>query len=293
MLRFQDLHLSLPPMEFCQKNSLKRNYTLFFVIVSLGFTITGCSEYQEVLKSSDYALKLQKAKQYYDAGQYYKALPLFDELVTFYKGSKEMEDISYYYAYTHYNLSEYLLAAYYFKSFSSTYVSDARAEECLYMNAKCYYQMAPDLELEQSYSEKAMDELQLFINQYPSSKYVADANLMIDNLRRKLELKAFRSAELYFKMGKYKAAAVAFSNMMRQYPDSPDSERALFMIVKSNFLFALNSVTEKQKERYQNTIDSYQSFTQRYGASPYLQEAINLYESSIKNLNKIKTDEQE
>jgi outer membrane protein assembly factor BamD len=274
-------------------DALRRSNKILFFIISGAITIAGCSQYQEVLKSTDYGLKLQKAREYYDAGQYYKALPLFDELVTFYKASKEMEDISYYYAYTHYHLNEYLLAAYYFKSFSTTYILNTRAEECLFMNAKCYYQLSPDLELEQSYSEKAINEFQIFINQYPSSKYVPDANQMIDDLRRKLELKAFRSAELYYKMGKYNSAAVAFRNMMRQYPDSPDAERALFMIVKSNFLYASNSVTQKQRERYQNTIDSYQNFLVRYSTSPYLQEATNLYESSIKNLNKIKTDEQE
>ena len=159
------------------------------------------------------------------------------------------------------------------------------------MNAKCYYLLSPNIQLEQSYTEKAIDELQLFVNQYPSGKYVADANQMIDDMRRKLDLKAFNSAELYFKMGKYNAASVAFKNLLRDYPDSPYIERAMFMIVKSNYLYALNSIPAKQKERYQTTIDSYQVFANKYSGSSYLREAQNLYETSTKNITKIKTDE--
>ncbi|HEX3078830.1 MAG TPA: outer membrane protein assembly factor BamD [Puia sp.] len=270
-----------------------RNCILFLLLAFTTFTFSACSEYQSVLKSDDFNLKLQKAKEYYNAGQYYKALPLFDELIDFYKGSKEMEDIQYYYAYTHFHMNEYLLAAYYFKSFASTYPSNPNAEECLFMDAKCYYLLSPDIELEQSYSDKAVNELQLFVNEYPSSKFVADANQMIDDMRRKMELKAFTSAELYYKMGKYNAASVAFKNMIRQYPDSPNAERALFMVVKSDYFYALNSIPVKQKERYQNTIDSYQYFANHYSTSPYLGEAKNLYEASLKNITKIKSDEQE
>lgn len=270
-------------------NSWKRLF--YFLLISTLLTFSGCSEYQGVLKTTDTNLKLQKAKEYYAAGQYYKALPLFEDLINFYKGTKEMEDIAYYYAYTHFYLNENLLAAYYFKNFATTYPLNEHAEECLFMNAKCYYILSPDILLEQSYTEKAIGELQLFVNQYPSGKYVADANQMIDDMRRKLDLKAYKSAELYFKMGRYNASAVAFKNLLHDFPDSPYLERAMFMVVKSNYLFALNSVPAKQRERYQTTIESYQQFSNKFTESPYLSEAKNLYETSSKNITKIKTDE--
>ena len=198
-----------------------------------------------------------------------------------------MEEIAYYYAYTHYHLNENLLAGYYFKNFATTYPTNERAEECLFMNAKCYYQLSPDIQLEQSYTEKAISELQLFINQYPGGKYVAEANQMIDDMRRKLDLKAFKSAELYYKMGRYNAASVAFKNLLHDFPDSPYLERAMFMVVKSNYFYALNSIPAKQKERYMTTIDSYQLFANKYRESAYLPEAKELYEACNKNLIKI------
>ena len=49
-------------------------YLLFAVV------LTNCGEYQEVLKSKDLDYKFSKAVEYYDAGEYNKAYPIFDEL---------------------------------------------------------------------------------------------------------------------------------------------------------------------------------------------------------------------
>lgn len=266
---------------------------LFLTSFSAILFTTSCSEYQQVVKSDDYYLKFAKSKEYYEKGKYYQALPLLEELISFFKGTNLMQDILYYYAYCHYQTGEYLIAAYHFKNYSNTYQSDPRAEECLYMNAKCYYEVSPNFMLEQSYTSQCMEAVQLFVNAYPDSKYVPDANKMMDEMREKLEQKAFYNAELYFRMGKYNAAAQAFQNMIRDYPDSKDAERAQFLQLKSSYLYAVNSITSKQPVRYENTITAYETFATRYSKSVYLGEAKDIYASSLKNLNKLKTNEQE
>ena len=145
--------------------------------------------------------------------------------------------------------------------------------------------------LEQSYTQQCMEAIQLFVNTYPESKYVADANKMFDASRQKLEEKAFYSANLYYRMEKYNAAASAFDNMQRDYPESKDVELAMFMELKSDYLYALNSIPGKQPERYQKAISAYQTFTARYNKSKYIDDAKNIYEASLKNLNKIKTND--
>ena len=65
------------------------------------------------------------------------------------------------------------------------------------------------------------------------------------------------------------------------------------MVIKSNYLYALNSIPAKQKERYMATIDSYQLFSNKYSTSSYIGEAKDLYESTNKNLTKIDVNEQE
>ena len=269
-------------------------------LVLVGFFPTvflvSCSQYQQVLKSDDFALKFQKAKEYFDKEDYYRALPLLEELVTYYKGTKEVQDIYYYYAFTHYYTGEYLVAAYHFKNFATTYTNDSRAEECLFMNAKCYYVISPNYMLEQSYTEKAQNELALFVNTYPESRRVADANQMMDELRMKEEEKSYYAADLYFNMRKYKAAAIAFEDLLADFPDSPVAEKISFLILKSYFQYAMNSVESKQQERYERALDSYRDFVSRYPESEFMKDASQIYEQTnknLENLNKSETNEQD
>ena len=64
-------------LTFARSMMFKRIYTFFVA----AFMLTSCGEYQEVLKSKDLDFKLAKAFEYYDAKEYAKAFPIFDELI--------------------------------------------------------------------------------------------------------------------------------------------------------------------------------------------------------------------
>ena len=62
------------------------------------------------MKSTDYELKFEKAKEYYQEKDYIKATQLFDELLTIYKGSSKAEEVNYYYAECYYGNRDFILA---------------------------------------------------------------------------------------------------------------------------------------------------------------------------------------
>ena len=65
--------------------------------------LSSCSKYQKVLKSDNYNYKYEKAVMYYDNGDYNRAMPLFNELSTVFKGTSKIQQVSYYYAYCNYS----------------------------------------------------------------------------------------------------------------------------------------------------------------------------------------------
>lgn len=249
-----------------------------------------CNTYQRVLKSTNPDLKYLKAKEYYEKEDYYKALPLFEELITIYKGTKSIDEIYYMYAMCHYEQENYLIAAFHFKNIHDSYPLSTYAEESLYMNAFCYYKMSPDINLDQTNTEKAIDAFQLFINTYPNTDKMKECNMLMEEMRRKLEIKSFKSAELYLKTSNYKAAATSFDILLSEYPDTKDAEKAHFLIIKSYYLYAKNSIKSKQAERYNMTIKAYNNFAAKYKNSGFLKEATGYYESSIENINKLKNN---
>ena len=263
-----------------------RNAVWLFLI-SVG--LASCSSYEKVLKSDDLALKEKKANEYYEQEEYYKALPLYEELISVYKGTQRAEDFYYRYAYCHYGTGEYLLAAYNFKNFATTYPGSKYAEESLFMNARCYHEISPRSSLDQESTTKAINEMQLFINAYPQSKYAPEANAIIDESRRKLEKKDYDAAKLYYDMDDYKAAATAFTNLLKKYPDTPLADEIAFMALKSNYMYAINSIDEKKPERLEKTLAAFESFAARYPQSHYQRDAKNINDDAARMLDRLKT----
>ncbi|MBL4577213.1 MAG: outer membrane protein assembly factor BamD [Flavobacteriales bacterium] len=224
------------------------------------FTGVSCSQYQKVLKSDDLDFKYNQATKYYEEGEYFKALTLYEELIGLYRGLGRAEEIYYYYSYSHYYLEDYIMAGFYFKNFLRTYPTSQHAEESMFMSAYCYYLNSPGPSLDQSSTYKAINELQLFTNRYPKSEKVAECNDLIDVLRDKLETKAFDNAKLYFHLREYKASIVSFNNVVKDFPDTRYKEQVLFYILKSSYLLAVNSIYSKKKERFTSTLQAYYKF---------------------------------
>jgi len=218
-------------------------------------------------------------------------LPLFEELMSFYRMTDKGEDVYYYYAQNQYALKEYYMAAHYFKRFAKNYPNSPRAQECAFLAAVCKKELSPAYNLDQTETYAAIDEFQLFMDRYPNSGLVDSCNTSIKTLRQKLERKSYETGKLYYKMEKYRSAIIAFNSTLKTYPDTDYKEEILFLIVKSNFLFAINSIESKKMERFEETIKSYHIFVDSFGSSKWLKQAENYYQTSLKEIEKIKNNQ--
>jgi len=254
-----------------------KNTILFF----LSFIAISCSEYQKLLKSTDYNLKYEKAIEYYKKKDFDRATTLLQELTTVFRGSEKAEEIEYYYAYCTYYTGDILLAAYYFDKFYKTYPLSKHAEECEFMAAYCLYEYSPSPNLDQTYTNKAINHFQLFLTHYPQTSLKDSVSHLINKLTLKLQTKAYKNASLYLKLGHYKAAIVALNNVLEDYPDIPYREDILFDILKSGFFLAKNSVENKKYKRYNNTVEYYYNLIDQYPNTKYLKEAKKIYKEVI------------
>ncbi len=259
----------------------------FFILFSLLIVLSSCSKYQKLLKSQDNEVKYDKAMQYYENKDYYRAIQLFDQLQAIYRGTDRAERIAFYYAYAYYEQHDYILASYYFKQFARSYPNSKNAEEAAFMSAYCSYVDSPGTSLDQTVTMDAIKDLQLFINQYPSSERVARANELIDELRSKLETKAFDIAMLYYKMMDYKAAIINFENLIKDFPDTRYRETAMYYIAKSYFSYAQKSIDSKKEERFQHTYDAVDNFVTYFPESSYIKELRSIQNNARKELNNL------
>ena len=241
-----------------------------------------------MLKGSDYNLKYEKALEYYNNDQCYKSLPLLEELMSYFRMTNKGEDVYYYYAKNQYCMGDFYLAGYYFKRFVKNFPQSSRVEECAFNSAICLMMNSPDYYLDQTESHKAIDEFQLFMSKYPNSYLIDSCNNMVTNLRNRLELKSFEKGKLYFKMEKYRSATIALNTTILEFPNTKYKEEVLFLILKSNFLFAPNSINSKKIVRFEESIKSYYTFVDSFKNSKFAKEAESFYLSSLKELEKLK-----
>lgn len=266
---------------------MKKIVLYFIVIVSIAFT--SCDGYNKLLKSSNYELKLERAQKYYEKGNYVKATALFEELIPVYKGTDKAEEIYYYYSFCNYYQGDYSLAQYHFKNYYRSFPVSKHAEECLFMNAYCYYLNSPAYQLDQTDTKNAMAELQNFIDMFPESARLDSCNKINDILRGKLEKKDYEITLQYFHIQDYKAAIASAKSYVKEFPESAHIDEMFYVIIDAYYLLAVNSLETKKIERLDFAMENYLKLLDLYPKSSYLAKAENVYESCQKlksNINK-------
>ena len=260
-------------LSYIMRLSAKRHYRMLLCLGLVAVILAACETPEKLMKSQDIKHQEEVATMWYNKKEYSKCIPVFEELMGLMRGQKSTENIYYMYCMANYRQGDYMIAAYHFKNFATTYPLSEHSEECYFMSAMSNERLSPKYELDQTYTTKAIDALQTFINLYPDSKRIDSANRVMTTLRKKLEKKALSNAELYYKTENYKAAAVSFENLLVQYPDIDNSERILYMVVKSYNKYAENSVATKRVDRYHSVIDAYRNFIYKFPASKYVADA--------------------
>ncbi|MEE2919064.1 MAG: outer membrane protein assembly factor BamD [Bacteroidota bacterium] len=241
-----------------------------------------CSGYNKMLKSGDVEEKMSYAEAALDSGNCFRALPLYDELMQLTRGTEQAPNIHWNRALTHDCVNDFYLSRYYFQSFAKTYPNDPRVEEAFFRAALCSYHLSPQASLDQTETRSAIDELQLFMDRYPSSALRDSSQVMIDNLRSKLEVKAFENAKLYHKTGNFKSATIAMKHAMEDYPGSPYQEELQFLIIDSHCQYASRSTERRKLERYNDAIQAFHTFASRFPESSRMKDAQRLYDASVK-----------
>jgi len=265
--------------------------TLSLILLLVG-VMSGCGKSMtKLLKNPDAAYKLRMAEQFFAKKSFVKAQQVYEDIMPFYKTSKEFEDIYYKYAYCAYNLYDYMNAENLFKSYLEIFPTSARAEEIDYMRAYCFYKQSPKASLDQTNTLKAMGMMQTFINTHPASPRNKEASEIVDLCRAKLETKDFLSAQLYYDLGQFRAAGVAFTALLNSFPESARADEYKLMVIKSYFQFAEMSIEEKRVERFEQVVNECYEFTDRYPDSKYRKDVETFLNKSQNNIKSLQNEQ--
>lgn len=251
------------------------------MLLGAASVLTGCGEYVKVQKSNDYNYKFEYAKRAFAEKKYQQAATLLKDCITVFKGSDKAEESLYLLAMSCFENKDYISSGAYFQKYYERYPKGKYTEPARYYCGYGYYLDSPDPQLDQTYTLKVIEELQAFLDYFPRSEKVPQAQNAIFELQDKLTLKQLQNAQLYYNLGNYmgnnyESAIIVAKNAIKDYPYSKYKEDLELLVLKAKFQEADNSVDERKADRFRDVVDEYYSFINNYPDSPNRKEAENI-----------------
>ncbi|QNK78605.1 outer membrane protein assembly factor BamD [Winogradskyella sp. PAMC22761] len=260
---------------------------IYILLISILFV--SCSDYQKALKSEDTAAKYDMATELYNAEKWNKSYKLLEQILQQYRGKPQAEKITFMHAMCSYQLGDYYISSYHFDKFSDIYPKSEKAEQAAFLAAKGYYFNSPVYSKEQKETIDAIEKLQLFVNRYPNSQYLDEANSLVQELDFKLEKKAFEIAKQYNKIFEYKASIKSFNNFLLEFPGASLRSEAFYYRYDSAYNLAILSVNYLKEERIKDAIGYFDALKKAYPNSDHSEVSIEMKEELQQQLNTFTT----
>jgi outer membrane protein assembly factor BamD len=197
----------------------------------------------------EYLNKKYKAEKYVDASEG------LDYFTLNFSGSAYVDSAQYLLGMCHYNLKEYLLAADSFEELYRRFPRSKLVPDAMFKVGESYYKLSPKYQLDQSYTEKAIDNLQGFIDYYPNyTERVQEAQTLISICRDKLAHKEYASGVIYLKMKDYSSAVIYFRLVIEMFYDT---DWAAFSIYQMGVSYARDKQPEEAASAFRVFLAKY------------------------------------
>ncbi|MBR5835709.1 MAG: outer membrane protein assembly factor BamD [Bacteroidales bacterium] len=259
---------------------------LFLTLAVLAAFVSCKSQYEILLTSNDVQTKYAAAFDYFNQGKYVKSTPLFESLSVLTEGTARHDTVLYYWGLSNYMYRDFYTAETNFDKYIEHYPSGTFASDARFLRIECLYRSTLRYELDQTPTYKAINAISEYVLEYPDNDHMQECKDMLMNLNDRLDLKAYESARLYYKMEDYLASGVALRNVLKDDSENIYREDILYHIAMSSYKYASLSVPEKRKERYLIFVDDYYNIIGEMPDTRYRRELDNIYNRVQRALGK-------
>jgi outer membrane protein assembly factor BamD len=254
--------------------------------------------YNRLLKSTNYRLMYTEGLRYYNlkkAGKdynsqanYTKAQNLLSEALESgsFSGTPQEDSLVYFLGCSFYKAGDFDVSEQLFDRFRRQYGGSRFIEDVEYMYAMGFYFSSPEPEYDQTTTIRAMSAINEYTERYPNTIKKEECAERMDELRRKLYIKSYENARLYYTIQQYKAAVRALGNAIDEFPESPYREDLMYLATKSSYLFAKNSLPSLMADRYMSMMDNYYNLISEYPETEHLREVERMHKEAKEYIEK-------
>ena len=206
------------------------NYSKFWIII-LSLIWIGCAG--NIKDDDNYDYQFKEALRLLEKEKFISAQDILNTLAIRASHTDIGDNILYYLGESYFLNEEYQLAVIEYDKLIRRMGYSPLIEKARWRICECYVAMSPKYYLDQISSEKAIEKIQEFLEDYPFSEQKESANNTVQKMRNKLGKKAYETGILYIKLGAYDSAILAFEQMLENYYDTEYVPQAHLGIIRS------------------------------------------------------------
>ncbi len=223
------------------KTIFKSGAVFVFLLMLL---VAGCGR-QKIRLNISNEERMKVAEKLFNDGDYLDARTQFRIVILNSPGGSLSDKAQFYYAECHFRLKEYILAIAEYEKLIRMYANSEYVDDAQFQIGLSYFKLSPKAALDQTYTEKAIEEFQKFLEDFPQSELVPKAKEYMKKCREKLALKNFKNGESYRKRALYRSALVYYDYVLDNYYDTKYAELSLWE--KAECYRLLGDVEQSQK----------------------------------------------
>ena len=183
------------------------------------FIFFGCSS---TLPDDDLSLAehLKIGMDHLDSEDFGKAQDAFKYVLSRGAGTDYGDDAQFFLGESYFLDNQYLLAITEYENLTRKMAYSPFFEKSRFRICEAYSYESPDYFNDQTFTEKALERYQEFLDDFPNSEYISSINKSMIDLRYKLAKKLFETGILYMKMDEYEPARMSFNQILDKYYDT-------------------------------------------------------------------------
>jgi len=205
------------------------------ILIIIGLIVAGCNN-ANVQLEDNLTPRFDKAMDLFERDKFLRAKDEFDYIIITDPGSIIANKSQYYKAESMFQMEEYDEASISFDRYVRFSPDYEKIEKARYRICECAIYSSNTYQREQSKTQYALEQLQMFIEDFPKSELVRDAEFAILELRLKLARKDYEVGRMYLKLEEYESALVYFRSVLNHYYDTAIADDARTGIVFTHIL---------------------------------------------------------
>jgi outer membrane protein assembly factor BamD len=161
------------------------------------------------------------------ARKWTEATRLFERFTLEFPTDARYQEARYHLGEAHFGAKEYITAATEFARLSSDFPAGPFADDAQFKVCESYQRLSPDIELDQEYTQAAIDHCQALLSYFSASEFAPRATAVIAEMTDKLAHKLYWTGDYYFRRKAYDPAIMYYELVAKTYPVSAWAPKAL------------------------------------------------------------------